>query len=215
MPPELQQHVEPHVPHAEPSVTTWPPNLRRRDASRYLQTVYGIVVQPSTLAKWHCLRSDGPAAYHAGRTPLYPRARARRLGHPKAWTIAPFYKRTALNLKPVPRDVSQLPPPPARPRGGREMLSATACRPGSRCRSRPSSTSGLCPGRTTGHPRCRRHAPGRRRLRRQVSKADKVICSAATRAAGDTRHQPAKTKRPRRAWRGRRAGDRERGAYNV
>jgi len=83
---EFKQHTEPMIGHAEPPITNWPPNLRRRDASRYLQTVYGIVVQPSTLAKWHCLRSDGPPAYHdAGRTPLYPRVQLdawaiRRLG---------------------------------------------------------------------------------------------------------------------------------------
>ena len=53
---KLQEHAEPHGPHAVPPVTNWPPNLRRSDASRYLQKVYEIVVQPSTLAKWHCLR---------------------------------------------------------------------------------------------------------------------------------------------------------------
>ena len=85
MQPALQEDADPYVPHAGPPVTNWPPNLRRRDASRYLHEVYGIVVQPSTLAKWHCLRSDGPPAYHAGRTPLYPRVQLdawaiRRLG---------------------------------------------------------------------------------------------------------------------------------------
>jgi hypothetical protein len=95
MPPELQQRAEPHTPPAEPPITNWPPNLRRRDASRYLQTVYGIVVQPSTLAKWHCLRSDGPPAYHAGRTPLYPRAQL------DAWAIR--------RLGPLRRSTSELP----------------------------------------------------------------------------------------------------------
>ena len=85
MQPELQEHAELQGRHAEPPVTNWPPNLRRGDASRYLQKIYGIIVQPSTLAKWHCLRSDGPPAYHAGRTPLYPRVQLdawaiRRLG---------------------------------------------------------------------------------------------------------------------------------------
>ena len=94
LPPELQQRAETHVSHAEPPITNWPPNLRRRDACRYLQTVYGIVVQPSTLAKWHCLRSDGPAAYHAGRTPLYPRAEL------DAWAIR--------RLGPLRRSTSEL-----------------------------------------------------------------------------------------------------------
>jgi hypothetical protein len=92
MPPKPQQRAETHVPHSP--ITNWPPNLRRRDASRYLQTVYGIVVQPSTLAKWHCLRSDGPAAYHAGRTPLYPRAEL------DAWAIR--------RLGPLRRSTSEL-----------------------------------------------------------------------------------------------------------
>jgi hypothetical protein len=94
MPPVVQKRAEPNIAHAEPPVPNWPPNLRRRDASRYLQTVYGIVVQPSTLAKWHCLRSDGPAAYHAGRTPLYPRAEL------DAWAIR--------RLGPLRRSTSQL-----------------------------------------------------------------------------------------------------------
>ena len=57
---------------ATPIITTWPPKLRRADAARYLREVHGIPVQPSTLAKWHCLKSDGPPAHHAGRVPLYP-----------------------------------------------------------------------------------------------------------------------------------------------
>ncbi len=51
----------------------WPLRLRRNDAARYLREVPGIPVQPSTLAKWHCTRSDGPPAHHAGRIPLYPK----------------------------------------------------------------------------------------------------------------------------------------------
>ena len=67
------------------STTTWPSKLRRVDAARYLREVHGIPVQSSTLAKWHCVSSDGPPAHHAGRVPLYPRAQldewaARRLG---------------------------------------------------------------------------------------------------------------------------------------
>jgi hypothetical protein len=58
---------------ATPITTTWPPKLRRTDAARYLRDVHGIPVQPSTLAKWYCLRSDGPSAHVAGRIPLYPR----------------------------------------------------------------------------------------------------------------------------------------------
>jgi hypothetical protein len=90
----LRKRAEPDIADAEPPITTWPPNLRRRDASRYLRMVYGIVVQPSTLAKWHCLRSDGPAAYHAGRTPLYPPAEL------DAWAIR--------RLGPLRRSTSEL-----------------------------------------------------------------------------------------------------------
>ena len=55
------------------SITGWPPNLRRKDASRYLKKVHGIPIEASTLAKWFCTKSDGPRAFKAGRIPLYPR----------------------------------------------------------------------------------------------------------------------------------------------
>jgi hypothetical protein len=55
------------------STATWPVRLRRAEAARYLQEVHGITVQPATLAKWFCTRSDGPPAHVAGRFPLYPR----------------------------------------------------------------------------------------------------------------------------------------------
>lgn len=55
------------------TIAPWPLKLRRSDAARYLRDVHGIPVQPATLAKWHCVSSDGPPAYHAGRVPLYPR----------------------------------------------------------------------------------------------------------------------------------------------
>ena len=58
---------------ATPIVTNWPINLRRQDAARYLREVHGIPVQPATLSKWFCVRSDGPPAFKAGRIPLYPR----------------------------------------------------------------------------------------------------------------------------------------------
>jgi hypothetical protein len=53
--------------------TGWAPNLRRAQASEYLLQKYGIILKPSTMAKWWCLKSDGPPAYLAGRVPLYPR----------------------------------------------------------------------------------------------------------------------------------------------
>jgi hypothetical protein len=60
---------------ANPATTTiiWPLKLRREEAARYLREVHGIPVQPATLAKWFCLKSDGPPAFVAGRIPLYPR----------------------------------------------------------------------------------------------------------------------------------------------
>lgn len=51
----------------------WPPNLRRAEASTYLRQRYGIILATSTLAKIFSTRSDGPPAFKAGRTPLYPR----------------------------------------------------------------------------------------------------------------------------------------------
>ena len=58
----------------KPIITNWPAKLRRADAARYLTEVHGIPVQASTMAKWFCLKSDGPPAHVAGRIPLYPRA---------------------------------------------------------------------------------------------------------------------------------------------
>lgn len=60
---------------------TWPPNLTRREAARYLKVRHGIPVAPSTLAKWFCTSSEGPPAYRMGRTPLYPRS------HLDKWAI--------------------------------------------------------------------------------------------------------------------------------
>lgn len=56
-----------------PRSTSWAPRLRRTEAAQYLRERHGIPVSPATLAKWFCLRSDGPPAYVAGRVPLYPR----------------------------------------------------------------------------------------------------------------------------------------------
>jgi hypothetical protein len=56
-----------------PPIEGWPPNLRRSEASRYLQDVYGLNLAPATLAKIFSQRADGPPAYRAGRVPLYPR----------------------------------------------------------------------------------------------------------------------------------------------
>jgi hypothetical protein len=65
--------------------------MRRADAARYLREVHGIPVAPATLAKWFCVRTDGPPAYLAGRVPLYPRDEldawaAKRLGPLRAST---------------------------------------------------------------------------------------------------------------------------------
>ena len=70
---EFKQHTEPTIGHAEPPITNWPPNLRRREAARYLRMVHGIPVEAATLAKWFCIHSDGPPAVKCGRVPLYPR----------------------------------------------------------------------------------------------------------------------------------------------
>lgn len=46
-------------------------NLNRKDASRYLREVHGIVRSPATLAKLACT-GGGPPFRKAGRIPLYP-----------------------------------------------------------------------------------------------------------------------------------------------
>jgi hypothetical protein len=60
--PEGYQPQKPAIaaPHAAPPATNWPPNLRRKDASRYLQIVHGISLSPATLAKVACVSSTGP-----------------------------------------------------------------------------------------------------------------------------------------------------------
>jgi hypothetical protein len=63
--------MEPRLTDALP---TDGPNYRRHDAARYLRDTYGIQVQPSTMAKWFCTKSDGPRAFVAGRFPLHPKA---------------------------------------------------------------------------------------------------------------------------------------------
>lgn len=60
-------------PSPRAATMNWPPRLRRAEAARYLREQHGIPVSAATLAKWFCLRSDGPPAYVAGRVPLYPR----------------------------------------------------------------------------------------------------------------------------------------------
>jgi hypothetical protein len=54
--------------------TSWPTNLRRPEAARYLGEVHNIPVTANTLANWFSLGADGPPAFKAGRTPLYPKA---------------------------------------------------------------------------------------------------------------------------------------------
>jgi hypothetical protein len=55
-------------------ISSWPVNLRRHEAARYLGEVHGIPVAANTLANWFSLGRDGPPAFRAGRIPLYPRA---------------------------------------------------------------------------------------------------------------------------------------------
>jgi hypothetical protein len=50
-----------------PAVT----QMRRREASDYLKTVWGIDRAPTTLAKLACI-GGGPSFRHCHRTPLYP-----------------------------------------------------------------------------------------------------------------------------------------------
>lgn len=53
-------------------IDTVPCNLRRAEAARYLQEVYGLPRSTRTLAKLACVSSDGPPMVYAGRFPLYP-----------------------------------------------------------------------------------------------------------------------------------------------
>jgi hypothetical protein len=73
----------------------WPPKLRRVEAARYLREHHGIPVSPATLAKWFCLRSDGPPAYLAGRVPLYPRDALDSWAHKR---LGPLRTSTSDNL---------------------------------------------------------------------------------------------------------------------
>jgi hypothetical protein len=54
--------------------TTWPVNLSRPEAARYLGEIHGIPVAVNTLANWYSRGVDGPPAFKAGRWPVYPRA---------------------------------------------------------------------------------------------------------------------------------------------
>ena len=53
---------------------TYPPKLRRSDASAYLLEVHGLQFKPSTLAKMFSVRSDGPPAFKVGHIPYYATA---------------------------------------------------------------------------------------------------------------------------------------------
>lgn len=46
--------------------------LSRKEAADEL-TALGLKTSPATLAKWFCVRSDGPPVVHFGRFPKYPR----------------------------------------------------------------------------------------------------------------------------------------------
>lgn len=48
------------------------PRLRRDEASRYLETQFGLTYAPATLATL-ATRGGGPAYHLANRTPLYPK----------------------------------------------------------------------------------------------------------------------------------------------
>ena len=63
--------------------------MTRKEACRFLREIFGIRLQPATLAKWFSQGSDGPIAYKAGRAVLYPKELLhmwgeRRLGSPSA-----------------------------------------------------------------------------------------------------------------------------------
>lgn len=45
--------------------------LRRRDASKYLESEWGIIRSEKTLAKEHCLKVGPMVAAYDGRSPLY------------------------------------------------------------------------------------------------------------------------------------------------
>ena len=47
--------------------------MRRADAARYLRERYGIPCASTTLAKYACISSDGPAFRKAGKFPIYSR----------------------------------------------------------------------------------------------------------------------------------------------
>jgi hypothetical protein len=51
---------------------SYPLNMRRADAARYIRENHGIPCSPATLAKYACL-GGGPAFRKAGRFPVYSR----------------------------------------------------------------------------------------------------------------------------------------------
>ena len=67
--------VSPHIDHPTPqhrrrNREDWPPRLRRREASAYLDEVHGLQEAPTTLAKKACL-GGGPVFESFGRVPYY------------------------------------------------------------------------------------------------------------------------------------------------
>jgi hypothetical protein len=52
--------------------STYPINMRRADAARYIRETYGIPCATSTLAKYACIGS-GPAFRKAQKFPVYSR----------------------------------------------------------------------------------------------------------------------------------------------
>lgn len=61
------------------------PNLRRKDASAFLREMYGIELEPSTLAKY-AVKGGGPEFHKVNRTVLYP------VPSLKAWATAKLGK---------------------------------------------------------------------------------------------------------------------------
>jgi hypothetical protein len=69
----VSPHIDEHQPtpqHRRRNREDWPPRLRRREASAYLDEVHGLQEAPTTLAKKACL-GGGPVFESFGRVPYY------------------------------------------------------------------------------------------------------------------------------------------------
>ncbi|MEA1831738.1 hypothetical protein U8607_06535 [Methylobacterium durans] len=84
---QLPDNASGATPSACPEPRFRKPRLNPVEASDYLAAVYGTPVAVATLAKWRCIKSDGPPFERFGRSIFYRRLAldewaSARLGQP-------------------------------------------------------------------------------------------------------------------------------------